>query len=108
MAATLTFDYSVRDRAGKIVSGSLDAESQAAVVQKLKTMGYAPLSVNQSKTGMKKELSIPGFGKKVKIKDLAVMARQFAVMINSSLSLLRALSILAEQTENKELARVLG
>ncbi len=57
---------------------------------------------------MKKELSIPGFGKKVKLKDLAVMSRQFATMINAGLSLLRALTILAEQTENKELARVLG
>ena len=36
------------------------------------------------------------------------MSRQFAVMINSGLSLLRALTILSEQTENKELARVLG
>ncbi|MDQ1585217.1 MAG: type pilus assembly protein PilC [Actinomycetota bacterium] len=106
MAATLTFEYSVRDRAGKIVSGSLEAESQAAVVQKLKTMGYAPLSVNQT-SGMKRELKIPGFGKKVKLKDLAIMSRQFAVMINSSLSLLRALSILSEQSENPELARVL-
>ncbi len=34
------------------------------------------------------------------------MSRQFATMINSGLSLLRALNILAEQTENKELARV--
>ena len=46
--------------------------------------------------------------KKVKLKDLAVFSRQFATMINSGLSLLRALSILTEQTENKELARVLG
>jgi type IV pilus assembly protein PilC len=37
-----------------------------------------------------------------------VMSRQFATMIDSGLSLLRALTILAEQTENKELAKVLG
>jgi type IV pilus assembly protein PilC len=108
MAATVTFDYSVRNRAGKIVSGTLEAESQAAVVQKLKTMGYAPLSVSEHKAGMNREISIPGFGKKIKLKDLAVMSRQFAVMINSSLSLLRALTILSEQSESKELSRVLG
>ena len=62
MAATLTYEYSVRNRAGKIVSGKLEAESQAIVVQKLKTMGYAPISITQSDAGMKKELSIPGFG----------------------------------------------
>jgi type IV pilus assembly protein PilC len=108
MAATLTYQYSVRNRTGKIVSGKLDAESEAMVVQKLKSMGYAPVSISQSNAGMQKELSIPGFGGKVKLKDLAIMSRQFATMINSGLSLLRALSILADQTENKELARILS
>jgi type IV pilus assembly protein PilC len=42
----------------------------------------------------------------VKLKDLAIFSRQFATMINAGLSLMRALSILAEQTENPELARV--
>ena len=36
------------------------------------------------------------------------MSRQFATMINAGLSLLRALTILAEQTENKALAGVLA
>jgi type IV pilus assembly protein PilC len=106
--ATLTFEYAVRDRAGKLVKGNLEADNQAQVVQKLKTMGYAPVSITQANAGMNKELSIPGFGGKVKLKDLAVMSRQFATMISSGLSLLRALTILAEQTENKVLRGVLG
>jgi type IV pilus assembly protein PilC len=107
--ATATFEYKVRDKTGKLKTGKLDAESQAQVASKLKGMGYAPLSINQTGGGMNKELTIPGMGKKkVKLKDLAVMSRQFATMINSGLSLLRALTILTEQTENKELARVLG
>ncbi|MFC5998170.1 type II secretion system F family protein [Quadrisphaera sp. GCM10027208] len=106
--ATKTYEYSVRDRSGKLVSGKLEAANQAALVSRLKGMGYAPVSVRETGTGMNKELSIPGLGAKVKLKDLAVMSRQFATMINSGLSMLRALSILAEQTENKELAKVLG
>jgi type IV pilus assembly protein PilC len=105
---TLTFEYAVRDRAGKMVKGTLDAENQSQVVQKLKTMGYAPVSITQTNAGMKKEITIPGFGGKVKIKDLAVMSRQFATMINSGLSLLRALTILSGQTENKALASVVS
>jgi type IV pilus assembly protein PilC len=90
-------------------TGTLTAESPAQVATKLKQMGYAPLSISQKNAGMNKELSVPGFGKKkVKLKDLAVFSRQFATMINSGLSLLRALNILVEQTENPELARVLG
>jgi type IV pilus assembly protein PilC len=103
-----TFAYKVRDRAGKVQAGTIEADNASAVAAKLKGMGYAPISIDEHKAGLKTEIKIPGFsGKKVKLKDLAVMSRQFATMINSGLSLLRALSILAEQTENPELARVL-
>src|SRR3954471_19544190 len=108
MAATATYNYSVRDRSGKLVSGTLDAENSAAVANRLKAMGYSPISINEANAGFKKEIKIPGFGKKVKLKDLAIFSRQFATMINSGLSLLRALTILTEQTENKELARIAG
>src|SRR4051794_1953286 len=104
-----TYAYAVRDRAGKMINGTLEAESPALVAAKLKGMGYAPMSISEHKAGLNSEITIPGFGKKkVSLKDLAVMSRQFATMINSGLSLLRALSILAEQTESKELAKVLA
>ena len=103
-----TFDYQVRDRAGKVVRGRIDAESPTAVASKLKSMGYAPISITQANAGLNKEIKIPGVGNKVKLKDLAVSARQFATMINSGLSLLRALAILSDQTENKALAEVYG
>src|SRR3954451_7017453 len=108
--ATATFEYKVRDRAGKLTSGKLEAESQSQVASKLKSMGYAPVSITEANSGMSKEISIPGFSrkKKVTLKDLAVFSRQFATMINAGLSLLRALNILTEQTENKELTRVLA
>ena len=51
--------------------------------------------------------SIPGFSKGVGLKDLAIMSRQMATMISSGLSLLKALSILGDQTENKKLAGIL-
>ena len=104
---TATFEYKVRDSSGKIKTGKLDAETQAQVANKLKTMGYSPVSITETGKGMQKEIKIPGFTAKVKLKDLAVFSRQFATMINSGLSLLRALTILTEQTDNKELARVL-
>ncbi|MEP6481570.1 MAG: type II secretion system F family protein, partial [Rhodoglobus sp.] len=46
-----------------------------------------------------------GFTKRVKTKDLAIVSRQMATMISSGLSLLRTLTIITEQTENKTLAK---
>jgi type IV pilus assembly protein PilC len=108
MAGTTTFRYSVRDRGGKLVNGELAAETEAALVQRLKSMGYAPVSIEKANTGLQREFTIPGFGAKVKLKDLAIFARQFATMINSGLSLMRALTILSEQTESPELGRVVA
>ena len=107
MPATKTYEYSVRDRTGKLTSGKLDAANETVLVTKLKAMGYAPISVRESGGGINMAIALP-WGKGVKLKDLAVMSRQFATMINSGLSLLRALTILSEQTESKPLAKVLG
>ena len=105
---TTAFKYQVRDRNGKLISGELAAETEAALVQRLKSMGYAPVSIEQANAGLNKEIKIPGFGGRVKLKDLAIMSRQFATMINSGLSLMRALTILAGQTENAELGKTLA
>jgi type IV pilus assembly protein PilC len=65
-----------------------------------------PISIEAEKSaGLKTELRLPGTGR-VKLKDLAVFSRQFATMINSGLPLLRALTILGEQTGNRRLGEV--
>jgi len=105
-----TYLYKVRDKQGKVLEGSLEADSTTLVANKLRQMGYVPLAIDKKASGgLQKELKLPGMGGgKVKLKDLAVFNRQFATMINSGLSLLRALNILAEQTESKALAAVIN
>ncbi|MGH9268484.1 MAG: type II secretion system F family protein, partial [Acidimicrobiales bacterium] len=101
-----TYAYRVRDRQGKLLEGTIEAESTTLVANKLRQMGYVPIAIDRKdESAFKKELKL--FGQKVKLKDLAIFSRQFATMINSGLSLLRSLYILADQTENKMLARVL-
>ncbi|MBO0922794.1 type II secretion system F family protein [Cellulomonas sp. zg-ZUI222] len=109
MAVMRTYEYELSDRSGKVVKGRIDAQNEEAVANRLRSMGMAPIAIHEvSTTGLQTELSIPGFGDRVKLKDLAVMARQLATMISAGLSLLRALSILSEQTESKPLAKALG
>jgi type IV pilus assembly protein PilC len=102
-----SYAYKVRDREGKMAAGSMEAESEEAVVSRLRQLGYAPISIEAEKgAGLKAEVKLPGAGR-VKLKDLAVFSRQFATMINSGLSLLRALTILGEQTSNRRLGEVI-
>src|SRR5919106_1067243 len=89
-----------------MLSGEIQSDSRDLVLAKLREMEYIPLEVKKKSAGLKKEISLrPG---RVKLKHLAVFSRQFATMVNSGLPLLRTLAILADQTESKELARVVG
>ncbi|MGQ7297653.1 type II secretion system F family protein [Quadrisphaera sp. KR29] len=107
MATSTLFEYTVRDASGKLVSGKMEAADESALVSRLRAQGSAPLSIKQAGVGLNREIRMPG-SDRVPLKDLAVMSRQFATMISSGLSLLRALTILAEQTQNKALAKVLA
>jgi type IV pilus assembly protein PilC len=107
MAAVKKFEYSVRDAQGAIKKGSIEASSEAAVANRLREMKLAPITIDEVKTGgLKTEIKIPGFSDRISLKDISIMSRQLATMISSGLSLLRALTILAEQTENPALSRV--
>lgn len=107
--AVKSFAYTSRNESGKVVKGKIDAQSEAAAVAKIRGLGLQPVTVEESLagTGLQREIKIPGFEKGVALKDLAIMSRQLATMISSGLSLLRALSILASQTDNKKLAGIL-
>jgi len=110
MATTKTFAYTARDGNGKKVSGRIDAASEGAVLSKLRVMGIAPVTVTEADagTGLNREINLPSlFSPRVGGKDLAIMSRQMATMIVSGLSLIKTLTILAEQTENKKLAAAL-
>jgi len=100
-----TYQYRVRDRGGNVVTGELVGDSEGLVITKLREMGFMPLEVKRARAGLKMEINLrPG---RVKLKDLAVFSRQFATMVNSGLPILRALAILAEQSESRELQKIL-
>lgn len=103
-----TFTYRVRDKSGQVVSGSLEADNSALLVTRLRAMGYTPLAVDRQKAArMKADIRIPGLSGRVKLKEVSVFSRQFATMIASGLTMLRSLSILAEQTENPAFAEII-
>jgi type IV pilus assembly protein PilC len=103
---TTQYAYKVRDARGRFTEGKVEAASEAAVADKLRAMGYVPLQVRPANVGMQREIKL-GLKKRIKPRDLAVFARQFATMIDAGLTMLRALTIMAEQVENPELRKVL-
>jgi type IV pilus assembly protein PilC len=100
-----TYQYKVRDKSGNLVSGTLVADSERLVLERLREMGYVPVEVGKEKKGLNFEINLKA--QKIKLKEVAIFSRQFATMVNSGLPILRALSILSEQVSNKELAKTL-
>ncbi len=103
-----TYTYKVRDSSGKLIQGSIESDNSVLVANRLRQMGYVPISIDKAKgTGLKREISIPFITNRVKLQDVAIFSRQFATMINSGLTLLRALNVLAIQTDSPSLREIL-
>lgn len=102
-----TYNYKCRDGKGASVTGTIEADSDAAAREALREKDLLVISINQAAAGGKKQSFFEAM-KKVKLKSLAIFTRQFATMINSGLSLVRALDVLTIQTEDKKLADILS
>ena len=109
MPAAQMYSYKSRDSGGKLVKGTMEAQNEAVVVSRLRTLGLTPVAINEAAagTGLQMDIKITGFEKSVPLKELAIMSRQMSTMVGAGLSLLRTLTILTEQTENKTLALAL-
>jgi type IV pilus assembly protein PilC len=93
---------------GSVVKGSLEAPSESAVTAKLRAQGLTPLDISlTSNTGLNRDVSIPGFERRVDVGTLAVFAKQMSGLINAGLPLMRTISILIEQAEDKKLQSAL-
>lgn len=98
-----TFAYKVRDRSGKIFTGSMEGESRSVAVSRLREMDYFITSISEKKKSALFSQQITLF-QSIKLRDLTIFYRQFATMVNAGLTLVNSLNILTEQVENKALA----
>src|SRR5574337_2193319 len=99
------FAYRGRSQAGRVVAGRMEANTMEAVVAQLRQQRIFPISVKPQPKSI--EFKIPGFGTKVKEKDLAVCTRQLATMIDAGLPLVQCLETLASQQPNKRFKQTL-
>jgi type IV pilus assembly protein PilC len=103
-----TFKYTVRDKSGQTVDGTLEGEGKEAVSNRLRQMGYVVVSLEETGVSIIDQMNQIKFGTGVKPKDITIFARQFSTMINAGLSLTKCLSILGQQTESDGLRTVIA
>ncbi len=102
-----TFTYTARRDQGGLFSGELMGDNKAAVVAELRRKGLTVVRLEE-KRGLPNISELLEASKRIKARDKAVFARQFATMINAGLAVLRALSVLEEQTQNPRLRKIIS
>jgi type IV pilus assembly protein PilC len=100
-----TFLWEGKTAQGRILKGEVEAPNLEAVLAVLRDRRIRPIParIREKGTGLSREIKIPGLGEKVKPRDVAVLTRQFATMIDAGLPIVQCLDILGEQTGNNAL-----
>lgn len=126
-----TFEFVAIDARGKESRGSVDADNQNAAISSLKKKGLFPTSITAA--GAAKDGALPRAGRppaaakktsamniqiklpnlnlgsgRVKQKQLMVVTRQLATLIDAGLPLLRGLQVIQRQERHPGLKRIMG
>lgn len=96
-----SYGYEAIDKAGKIVKGSVEADNEEKAKSEIKQQGLTLLEL-KTQSALTKDINIE-IGGYPKPRDLSVFCRQFVAMTKAGVSILEALKMLSEQTENKQL-----
>jgi len=101
--------YTVQDAQGTVTTGAMDADDEDAAVQSLQTKGLFILSIQTEDTKSKGILNIKKFKSgNVSGREMVFFGEQMSTLIGGGIPLVRALSLLSEHAENKNLGAVLS
>ena len=101
-----TFSYKGLSATGQQIKGIVDAYDEIEAMEQARQLVYVVQDVHpvsESKSFLQRDLTKPH----VKAKHLSVLCSQFAIILRSGVQVGHAISLVAEQTHDKYLKRVL-
>ena len=101
--ATTAYLWEARAKNGDVKKGVMEADSEEAVLNKLKLQLLSPIEVKKQP----KQITIR-IGSGVKTDDIVIFTRLFATMIDAGLPIVQCLDILSSQAKNKYFGKILG
>tara|TARA_R110001592_G_scaffold198448_1_gene446664 strand:+ start:21861 stop:23072 length:1212 start_codon:yes stop_codon:yes gene_type:complete len=100
------FEYKALDPKGKQKKGVMEADSARQVRQQLREKGFAPLSVDQT-TEKQSATNLFSSKRRLSVKELALLTRQIATLIQSGIPIEETLSAVASQSEKTNVRSML-
>jgi len=105
----MLFNYEAITNMGERRIGSIDAISKDLAIVAIQRRGLIVSTIKEDDSDKKLFGDIPFFGQqKIAMKDIVIMSRQISTLFESQVSALKAFSLLAGNTENKSLVKVLN
>jgi type II secretory pathway component PulF len=101
------FIYKAQESGGDIVEGIVEAENvgEATNILSDKGLNVVSLLARETKTKLDQPLQ---FFVRVKLRDIVIFSRQFAVLVAANVAVVDSLRIVARQTTNGKLRMILG
>src|ERR671916_269056 len=96
-----TYAFKALDLSGAATKGEMEAGDKQAVAAQLRSKGLIVVDIEEQQAANAGDI-LARF-KRVKADELVIATRQLATMVQSGMSLLRALYVIEEQTENDKL-----
>ena len=101
-----SYKYEVVGADGKPKTGTIEAVNMEVASAELKSGGNTIVSIARS-NAFNKDLEIH-IGKAVSVREMSVFCRQFESVLNAGVTVVEALDMLSEQTENKPFANAIA
>jgi type IV pilus assembly protein PilC len=99
-----TYAFKALDLAGAPSKGEIEASDKQTVASQLRSRGLIVVDIEEQAPANAADL-LARF-RKVKADDLVIATRQLSTMVQSGMSLLRALYVIEEQTESEKLREI--
>jgi general secretion pathway protein F len=96
-----TFKYKAFSTGGKNINGVINAESSRQARQLLRDKGLIVSHIEVTKANQQKGVGLKRFKKAISSLELSLITRQFAILLNSGLSVEQALNALIDQLEDQ-------
>lgn len=103
----ISYKYTAQSRDGARVSGVLEAVDEYAAVASIKQEYPIVLSISEVKQGGLSGILNKEINTKIDHKALSVMCSQFSIILTSGVAIDRAIMMVAEQTRDKKLKKML-
>ncbi|WP_250658168.1 type II secretion system inner membrane protein GspF [Alkalimarinus coralli] len=101
------FEYKALDEKGRQKKGVIEADSARQVRQQLREKRLTPLSVETTVEKETRSKSFAPKGKGLSVKDLALITRQIATLIQAGIPIEEALSAVADQNDKPRIRGIM-